>query len=472
MEEYMALDKGQKGLWARFKDATWLHFILGLFLIPPFVRWAFYPLISGALVNLFNLAELGGQSLDYSHYMRGMADFYGRWGFNIIFIIFLGILLLYLIYRSKPDLKAWGLHWNRILPGVIFFAVFWMIIYFVFVPVGSLFTGGDSFYIGMPNPPGVTNASLHSFAGLGDMLQYMFFPRAIFAFQGAQVNSVVPGNWIMGILDFVRQWVLNGPVIMFLVFGFFFNWLLSRFSANDIDERHETSALKTTSAIFFATLCVPIYQSIYRAVDAALSYQSVEVQGAEVATKAMGVSTNSLVWLAVFWFVAALLFNLAFLWGYVDRRKAPLSDWGASLSKWLPGTLVFAIGFGLSLVFGAHLGTIENGVVQSGLFGPFSNYFGVFIYTLVCGWIYYRTRNLIIPALVFTSLPWFLNFIQTSPGQFPGMWGTIFAIFITVLCLFAFVEIYRYWAPYLTFDIVYEKVEGTADDAMETKKGE
>ncbi|OQB71938.1 MAG: hypothetical protein BWX90_01084 [bacterium ADurb.Bin132] len=93
------------------------------------------------------------------------------------------------------------------------------------------------------------------------------------------------------------------------------------------------------------------------------------------------------------------------------------------------------------------------------MFGPFESYFGIFLYALICGWIYIRTRNLIATALVYASLPWFFNFILVSPNKSPTLIGFLFAILVVFLLVLGFVESYRFWAPYITFNIVYEKIE-------------
>ncbi|HOR46249.1 MAG TPA: hypothetical protein PLX04_06445 [Caldisericia bacterium] len=456
----MSVKDGFKTAWKWFADATWLQYILVFLGIPALVRWIFQPVVVSVVTKMYNLNNLYGQSLEYTHYARGMADFYGRWMFNVIFLIFLAFFLIYLILKERPNLNLWGLHWNRILPGVLFFAVMWAIIYFIFVPIGSLFTGGDTFYLGIPSPPGTSNYDFHSFSGFGMLLQDMFMTKSLWAFAGPESQTVVPGNWTMGILDFLRTWVLNGPILMFLVFGFFFNKLLTMFSSNDITDNSNHSGSRVFSSLFFASLSVPLLFALYRKVDLVLSSPTIEVSGATEAATQYGASQGNLIWLLCFWLLIAVLFNLSFLWAYIEKRKKPLGDWGISLSKWLPGTIVFILGFGISLLAGWHLAPITNGVVQSsGLFGPFESYFGIFLYALICGWIYIRTRNLIATALVYASLPWFFNFILVSPNKSPTLIGFLFAILVVFLLVLGFVESYRFWAPYITFNIVYEKIE-------------
>ncbi|NLI40786.1 MAG: hypothetical protein GX421_06370 [Caldisericales bacterium] len=402
-----------------------------------------------------------------------MADFYGRWMFNVIFLVFLAFFLIYLILKEKPDLNLWGLHWNRILPGVLFFAITWAIVYFIFVPIGSLFTGGDTFYLGLPPPPGSKNLDFHAFSGFGTMLQNMFMQRSLWAFAGPDPQTVVPGNWTMGMLDFLRTWLLNGPVLMFLVFGFFFNKLLTMFSSNEITDNSNHSGLRVFSSLFFASLSVPLLFALYRKVDLVLSSTTIEISGATETATQYGASQGNLLWTLFFWLLVAILFNLSFLWAYVEKRKKPLGDWGASLSKWLPGTIVFGLGFGISLLSGWHLAPVADGVVQSsGIFGPFASYLGIFLYAIICGWIYLRTRNLIATALVYASLPWFFNFIQTSPNKSPTLVGLLVAILVVFLLVLGFIESYRFWAPYITFNVVYEKVELPKPETRATENKE
>ncbi len=456
----MATQNQRFSLGAWLASATWLQFSVLFTFIPMFSRWAFQFLIAPIIINLFGLRDLTGQRVDYQHYVNGMADYYGRWMFNVVFIILIAIALIYVFMRENPRFKAWGLHWNRIIPGILYFVGFWAITYFVFIPLGSLFTGGESYYLGIPTPPGVQNPGIHNYSSFGELILNMLSPKFFWAFAGSAPNTAVAGNNFMGFMDFLRIWVLNAPIIVISTVGYFFNKFMSMFGTNDVDDTHTHSNLRILVASFFAALFVPLYQFFYRWIDAKLSVQAVNVSGAEIQQTVYALHVPSLVWTLAFWFVIALFFNLAFLWVAIEKSKKPVSDWAQSLSKWLPGFIVFIVGLGISLLSGWHLGVVtETAVIGQGLFGPFTNYLGIFLYTSICIWIYFRTRNLIIPILVFASLPWFLNFIQTSPNAAPGLYGTLAAMAIVLVMLYFYTEGYRLWSPYLTFDVVYEKIE-------------
>jgi len=423
-------------------------FVVGFLGIPALTRLLFHWPIIKAVSNYWALDELAGQTYQYTHAVRNYAEFYARVSFNLVFLIFLAVLLIFFIFRSRTDLDSWGFHWNRILPGILYFVGFWVIGYILFVTVGSMLSGGSSYYLGMPDPPGVEPQPIINPTALDILLKDMFFPRAIFAFQGPDPGSVIGGNWLMGTVDFIRTWVMNGPILMALVFGYFFNTLLTGFGANT-EEGQSWSNLKGFAALFFASLMIPLYQYLFRLVDAGLSQVQTQVQGAEIQQVVPTLQWGSVIWSVVFWFVAAIMFNLAYLW-VTEQFKRKMTDWGESLSKWVPGFIIFVIG--IIVTFAAGWPSME------GVFGPFTNYFGLFAYAFICGYIYIKTRNVIATALVFASLPWFLNFILITPRESPTLVGSIIGLVITLIALYAFTEIYRFWAPYLTFKIVEEEI--------------
>jgi hypothetical protein len=92
-----------------------------------------------------------------------------------------------------------------------------------------------------------------------------------------------------------------------------------------------------------------------------------------------------------------------------------------------------------------------------GLYGPFSNNFGLVFVLLICGWVYVRTENLIVAFLLYASLPWFLNFIQVASFQTPTVVGSIATGVFVLLGVLVIVESYRLWAPYITFEPFLQK---------------
>lgn len=475
----MATQQNQKfNLRAWLASATWLQFSVLFTFIPMMTRWAFQWLIAPLVYNMFDLGNMTGQTADYKHYAMNMADFYGRWIFNVLIVLFILITLIYVFIKENPNFKGWGLHWNKIIPGILYFIGFWAIVYFVFIPLGSLLTGGESYYLGLPTPPGSQNPGIHNYAPIGDIITAMFMPKYFWAFAGSMPNSTVAGNFTMGMLDFVRIWLLNAPIIIISTIGYLFNKFMSMFGANDIDPDHTHNNLRVVVAGFFAALFIPLYQLFYRWMDFRMSSQNITVSGVEMQTPTYAFHTPSFIMTLVFWFIVALFFNLAFLWVAVEKNKKPVSDWAQSLSKWLPGFIIFGLGMLVSMLSGWHLGVVAgetNKVIGQGFVGPFTNYIGLFLTTLICLWTYIRTRNLIIPILVFGSLPGFLSFIQTSPNAMPGLWGSLIAMIVVLVMLFFYTESYKLWAPYLTFDIVYEKVveptQETTENTPEDKQG-
>jgi len=146
-----------------------------------------------------------------------------------------------------------------------------------------------------------------------------------------------------------------------------------------------------------------------------------------------------------FWLIAAFIGNYMWKWLVTEPRENRLDDWGRSLSKWVPGTLVFIVGFGLSLLNGWH--------TAPGIYGPFSNSFGLFTIIMLCGWIYIRTENLIAAFLLYASFPWFLNFVQVQGFEVPTVAGSVSVGVFVLFAVLVLVESYRLWAPYITFDL-------------------
>ncbi|HOO97292.1 MAG TPA: hypothetical protein PKV16_06005 [Caldisericia bacterium] len=452
-----------------FSKNTWLVFLGGFLLIPPFVRVVFEGLIKAAVYNYWQLGNLGQASKDFADSSRLFAEYYARMSFNILFLVFLGILLVALIIADKSKVERWGLHWNKILPAILYFGAFWLITYFFFVPVGSILSGGESYYIGLPPPTGfLITKEWYGSAPFGSILQNMFFPRSYVAFAIPGTQTVVPGTFTMGFLDFLRVWVLNGPVIIFAVFGYWMNKLLNWFNTPGWTKgavRGEDEILhpnfKYVVAFMLSAVLIPLMNTIYRKVDMIRSTVPVVTDGIEVQETMYATSTSSVIWIIIFWVVMGILFNLAYKWAVTDRRKTPLSDWGVSLSKWLPAFLVIAVGLFISFATGWHLAPVdpETNLVISSMFGPFvvSDLMTV-VFLTIGVYIYFRTRNLIIPALVYSSLPWLLNFIQVTPKVVPTFMGSFIAGILTIIVLVAFTETYRFWAPWVTFNVVYEDV--------------
>ncbi|MEZ4812591.1 MAG: hypothetical protein R2883_03750 [Caldisericia bacterium] len=296
------------------------------------------------------------------------AENYARVSFHVTFLVFLALLLVAIIILDRVDVKTWGLHFKNILPGVLFFAGFWVIIYYFFVPVGSILSGGESYYIGLPPPPGLAETGANSSSSFFHTLKYMFFPRSVVAFVVGDGTIPVYGaaSPTLGILDFLRVWILNGPVLMFSTLGYMFNKMMSWFDAPDwITDTKKRLNFKYVVATLFSIILVPVMTSAYRLVDSALSYTEIQVEGAQIAETIYRVATSNVVWTIVFWLVIAIFFNFAFNWGYVKRIKRELSDWESSLYKWLPGFIVFVIGIIFAISSGWHLAAINPSTGES-----------------------------------------------------------------------------------------------------------
>ncbi len=452
----------------------WMVFAAGFIGIPPLVRWLFNTLIPNAAANYWNLSGLGQASLIETETSRMFAENYARVSFHVTFLVFLALLLVAIIILDRVDVKSWGLHFKNILPGILFFAGFWVIIYYFFVPVGSILSGGESYYIGLPPPPGLTETGANSSASFFYTLKYMFFPRSVVAFVVNDGTIPIYGaaSPALGILDFFRVWILNGPVLMFSTLGYMFNKMMSWFDAPDwITDTKKRLTFKYVVATLFSIILVPIMTSAYKLADAALSYTEIQVEGAQIAETIYRVATANVVWTILFWLIVAIFFNFAFNWGYVKRIKRELSDWESSLYKWLPGFIVFAVGIIFAVSTGWHLAAINptTGESTAHFFGPFS---GVnvlsFFFLLTCAYTYIKTKNIFIPALIYPSLPYFLNFIRVTKDVIPTLWGSFIAAILTIIILLAYTETYRFWAPYVTFDLKFEEVPEGSGEVIET----
>ena len=146
-----------------------------------------------------------------------------------------------------------------------------------------------------------------------------------------------------------------------------------------------------------------------------------------------------------FWLMLAIMGNYMIKWLWFDTNPEKLGDWGRSLSKWLPGAIIFIIGFFLS--------TANGWLTAGGIYGPFTNNFGIFITLMLCAWVYIRTENLIAAFLLYASLPWFLNFIQVQGFQTPSETGPILTGAFVLFAVLMLVESYKLWAHYITWDI-------------------
>jgi hypothetical protein len=449
---------------------TWWFFITGFIFIPAIVRWIFNGLIINAVGNYWNLGGLGQASVEVAESSRKFADLYARISFNTTFLVIVALLLVAFIIVDKIDVEKWGLHWKYIIPALLYFGGFWVIIYFFFVPVGSILSGGESYMIGWPPPKGlVTDGPFVQTVPFWKTLQYMFMPKSIVAFTINNGQQMVHGSQssALGWLEFIRVWLLRGPVVIFSTFGYVFNKLQTWFRTpgwiagakrGDDDVLHPW--FKYAVAFLFSAILVPVYQAVFVLVSGWMAPQTINVEGADMEVIKYATSTPSVMWIIVFWLVIAIAFNLALKWAYVDRIKRKLSDWERSLYKWLPGFGVLVIGLIISFASGWHLAPInpETGLVMNSVTGPFSTSdIGTFIYLFVCFYTYIRTRNLIIPALIYSSLPYFLNFIRVTPNVTPTYWGSLIAFILTIIILIAYTEVYRFWAPWLTFNVVREE---------------
>ncbi len=473
------IKKPAKKSW--FAKNTWLVFVVGFLFIPAFVRWLFNGLIPSAVQKYWQLGQLGQATKEAAEVSRMFAEFYARISFNLTFLVFIGLLLVAVIVIDKAKVESWGLHLKYILPALLYFTGFWIIIYYFFVPVGSILSGGESYYIGLPTPTGLQDAGNISSTSLWSTLKYMFFPKSVVAFVISGGTVMVPGaeSPAFGWLDFIRLWLLNGPILMFGTLGYFFNKLLNWFKTPGWTpgaKRDEDEILhpgfKYVVALIFSITLVPVMKALYRVMDKSLSYMTVQVEGAEVQKTIYATATSNVVWMVVFWLVIAIAFNLAFNWAFVKRVKRELSDWESSLYKWLPGFIVFVVGMIFAWMAGWQLAPVnpETGALVTSAFGPFTAIdFAGFFYLLICAYTYIRTRNLIIPALIFTSLPFFLTFIRITKGVVPTVTGSWIAGILTMIILIAFTETYRFWAPWVTFEIKYEE-ESDAGEVKELEK--
>lgn len=470
---------GQTESWVS-RNSWWL-FIGGFVLIPAIVRWLFNGLILNAVGNYWNLSGLGQASLSVAESSKNFADLYARISFSITFMVFVALLLVAFIIVEKAKIENWGLHWKYIIPAILYFGGFWVIIYFFFVPVGSILSGGESYIIGWPPPKGlVSGGSFLQSTPFWKTLQYMFMPKSIVAFTINNGQQMVHGSQspALGWLEFFRIWILRGPVVIFSTLGYFFNKMHAWFrtpgwipGAKRGDGEILHPWFKYAVAFIFSAILVPIYQFFFMLVSSWMAPQSIKVEGADLKVTEYATSTSNIFWILAFWLIMAIAFNLAFKWAYVDRIKRELSDWERSLYKWLPGFALLAIGLIISFIAGWHLAPInaQTGLTVNSLTGPFSTVdIGTFVYLFVCFYIYIRTRNLIIPALIYSSLPYFLNFIRVTPNVAPTFWGSFIAFILTLVILVAYTEIYRYWAPWVTFNVVCE--EKKADQSEEEEK--
>lgn len=557
-------------------DWSWLLWLLGFFILPSLVRIVFHYPVTWVVSSYWQLGDLAGQSQVYANRMLAFADFYGRSTITIIMLCALLFVLLYLVAGKKIDVRKWGLSLANILPGIALFALIWVMVYFLYVPLASAFSGAN-FYIGVPMPPSFEMTfPFTTYGSFGDTLQVMFMPKLSPMYAvSAKLADVFEVNLGLGIMDFVRVWFLNAPILLSMTFGYFFNVFRDKVGA--IRESGNWKHYgKTATAFFIAVISIPVMQALYRTVDEALSHtvDTATMAGAAAeAPKIAGIADSyvflvflviavlfnvlsassrktvervagkisfgirlavflvmtlvtafvlfagqqymapiaytiisfivsaafaaSLSWLLFdpldgssafgfsdistwlpgtiilllptvtlfimhstvgasilttpivltvgFWLTLAIMGNYIWNWLFVDPTPEKYGDWGKSLVKWLPGTLVF--------IFGLIVSFVGGWMSSPGLYGPFTNNFGLLSVLLICGWVYVRTENLIASFLLYASLPWFLNFIQVSGFQTPTVAGSVTTGVFVLAAVMIIVESYRLWSPYITFEI-------------------
>lgn len=555
-------------------DWSWLFWFLGFFILPSIVRIVVHFPVTWVVSSYWQLGDLSGQTQVYANRMLAFADFYGRSTISIIMLIALLFVLLYLIIGKKIDVRKWGLSFGNILPGIALFAVMWVMVYFLYVPLASAFSGAN-FYVGVPMPPSFEmTLPFTTYGSIPDTLQVMFMPKLSPMYAvSAKLADVYEVNLGLGLMDFVRVWFMNAPILLSMTFGYFFNTFREKVGV--IKENFNWKYYgKTITAFFIAVISIPVMQALYRVVDEALSHSvDTSVAGAVAETpkialinepyifvvfaviaiivnmlagssqmkeRVAGKVSSSLKWVAVvllgiitagvlfageqmmssipytivsfiasslfivsiswlffspvenstafgfseiskwlpgvvillipfatliimkatvgsslltvpvvltvaFWLTCSIMANYIWKWLFFDPKPEKFGDWGRSLIKWLPGTIVFIIGTLLSMASGW--------MVTPGLYGPFTNNLGLLTALLLCGWVYIRTDNLVLMFLLYASLPWFLNFIQVQAFQTPTLVGSVTTGVFVLLAVLVLVESYRLWAPYITFEI-------------------
>lgn len=565
-------------------DWSWLFWFLGFFILPSVVRIVAHFPVTWVVSSYWQLGDLSGQTQAYANRMLAFADFYGRSSISIIMLIALLFVLLYLVIGKKIDVRKWGLSLGNILPGIAFFALVWIMVYFLYVPLASAFSGAN-FYIGVPMPPSFEMPlPFTTYGPFSDTLQAMFLPKLSPMYAvSAKLADVYEVNLGLGLMDFVRVWLMNAPILLSMTFGYFFNTFREKVGVikENFNWRHYG---KTITAFLIAVISIPVMQALYRVVDEALSH-TVDTSVAGAATETpkiammsepyifvifiiIGIIVNMLAgssqvkervagkvsfgikWAAVillaivtaivifmgeqmmsstaytivaftlssifivsmswlffspaqestafgfsetskwlpgiiillvpfatllimkgtvgssvltvpvvltiaFWLMSSIMANYIWKWLFFDPKPEKYGDWGRSLIKWLPGTIVFVIGTLLSMASGW--------MVTPGLYGPFTNNLGLLTVLLLTGWVYVRTENLIASFLLYASLPWFLNFIQIQGFQSPTVVGSIATGVFVLFAILIVVESYKLWAPYITFEII--KITKTPDQA-------
>lgn len=570
-------------------DWSWLFWFLGFFILPSVVRIVSHFPVTWVVSSYWQLGELSGQPQVVANRMLAFADFYGRSSISIIMLIALLFVLLYLVIGRKIDVRKWGLSLSNIIPGIAFFAIVWIMVYYLYVPLASAFSGAN-FYIGVPMPPSFEiPIPFTTYGPLPDTLQAMFIPKLspMYAIS-AKLSDVYEVNLGLGLMDFVRVWLMNAPIMLSMTFGYFFNTFREKVGV--IKENFNWKYYgKTITAFFIAVISIPIMQALYRVVDEALSHSvDTSVAGAtaetpkiammsepyifvifiiigiivnmlagssQVKERVAGKASSTLKWVVVvlltiitiivlfmgeqmmssiaytivamilssifvvsvswlffspvkdstafgfsetskwlpgiiillipfatllimkatvgssvltvpvvftsaFWLTCAIMANYMWKWLFFDPKPENYGDWGRSLVKWLPGTIVFVIGILLSMASGW--------MVTPGLYGPFTNNLGLLTVLLICGWVYLRTDNLVAAFLLYASLPWFLNFIQVQGFQTPTIVGSVATGVFVLFAILIIVESYKLWAPYITFEIIkiVKKPEETEQQAL------
>lgn len=560
-------------------DWSWLLWLLGFFILPSIIRILLHYPVTIVVSGYWGLGDLAGQSQAYANRMLAFADFYGRSTITIIMLAALLFVLLYLVIGRKIDVRRWGLSLANIIPGIALFAIIWIMVYFLYVPLASAFSGA-SFYIGVPMPPSFEmTLPFTTYGSIGDNLQVMFMPKLSPMYAvSAKLADVFEINLGLGLMDFIRVWFLNAPILLSMTFGYFFNSFKEKIGVvkEQFNWRHYG---KTITAFFIALISIPFMQSLYRVVDEALSHtvdtaamagataekpvisaisepfifvvfiiiavffnmlsgssqtrervpgkvskatrvavmlllalvtllvlfvgnqyiepsafvyvafivsslfvisvswlafdpveDSVVFGFSELSTWLPGIITLLLPFVTLivlnasagvsvltlpivlsvgFWLLCSIIANYIWKWVMFDPAPNKYDDWGKSLVKWLPGTLVF--------IFGIVYSIVSGWMTAPGIYGPFSNNFGLLFVLLICGWIYIRTNNLVVAFLLYASLPWFLNFIQTSGFTVPTQVGSIATGIFVLFAVLVIVESYRLWAPYITFELSVKK---------------
>jgi hypothetical protein len=560
--------------WVSNIDWTWLYWLLGFFIVPAAIRIITHFPVTWVISGYWGLGDLGGQTQIFANRMLAFADFYGRSTITIIMLVALLFILLYLIFAKKIDVRKWGLSVANILPGIVLFGLIWVSVYFLYIPFASAFSGAN-FYLGIPMPPQTEMPIPYTtVADFGETLQIMFMPKLAPMYAiGTKLTSPFETNIGLGLMDFIRVWFLNAPVLLSMTFGFFYNSFKEKLGVLTATSNWKKYG-KILVTFFITVISVPIMQALYRVVDEFLSHTAdPTVAGATVEapkvtimsepsfflvfiilaviTNILGASSQhrervadtfprvfkwliasvlaivtvvivfagerflapvsytilsgifsillvtSISWLmfdntadstafgfsetskwasgfvviiigmlsmlimkiinmadlvtvplvltVAFWFTCAVMGNYLVKWLYFDPNPDKLGDWGRSLIKWLPGTVIFIVGLGLSMLNGWH--------VAPGMYGPFTNNFGLFTMLLLCAWIYVRTENLIATFLLYASVPWFLNFIQVQAFQVPTLAGSILTGVFVLAAILIIVESYKLWSHWLEFDV-------------------